>query len=78
MNAALITGACTNTGVAIVKKFAADGYNVVFTGRSEDKVREMEKQYRKEFPEAEILGYTINTLIDERTVDEKSAEEMFE
>lgn len=75
---ALITGACINTGVAIVKKFAAEGYNIVFTGRSEDKVREMEKQYRKEFPDADILGYTIDSLIDERTVDEKSAEEMFE
>ena len=75
---ALITGACINTGVAIVKKFAADGYNVVFTGRCEEKVREAEKMYRKEFPDADILGYTINSLVDERTVDEKSAEEMFE
>ncbi len=75
---ALITGACINTGVAIVKKFAAEGYNVVFTGRSEEKVREIEKQYRKEFPDSEIWGYAINSLIDEKTVDEKSAEDMFE
>ena len=27
---ALITGACINTGVAIVEKFASEGWNVVF------------------------------------------------
>jgi len=75
---ALITGACINTGVAIVEKFASEGYNIVFTGRSEEKVREIEKQYRKEFPDSEIWGYAINSLIDEKTVDEKSAEDMFE
>ena len=40
MNAALITGACINTGVAIVEKFASEGKNVVFTGRSIEKVNE--------------------------------------
>ena len=34
MKAVLITGACINTGVAIVEKFASEGYTVVFTGRS--------------------------------------------
>ena len=29
---ALVTGACINTGVAIVEKFAAEGWNVIFTG----------------------------------------------
>ena len=32
--AVLVTGACINTGVAIVEKFAKEGYNVIFTGRS--------------------------------------------
>ena len=44
---ALITGACINTGVAIVEKFAAEGYDVVFTGRSEEKVRAAEAAYRE-------------------------------
>ena len=35
---ALITGACINTGVAIVEKFAQEGKNVIFTGRSKEKV----------------------------------------
>lgn len=38
----LITGACVNTGVAIVEKFAGEGRNVIFTGRSAEKVAEAE------------------------------------
>ena len=29
----LITGACKNTGVAIVEKFASKNRNIIFTGR---------------------------------------------
>ena len=29
----LVTGACINTGVDIVEKFASEGWDVVFTGR---------------------------------------------
>ena len=42
---ALITGACINTGVAIVEKFAQEGWDVVFAGRSIEKVREAEANY---------------------------------
>ena len=75
---ALITGACINTGVAIVEKFASEGYNVVFTGRSLEKVREAEKAYREKFSEVNIIGYAIDSLIDERTVDEESVVNLFE
>ena len=77
MKAVLITGACINTGVAIVEKFASEGYNVIFTGRSMEKVHAKEKAYRESFPNVEILGYHIDSLIDERTVDEASVEKMF-
>ena len=77
MKTVLITGACINTGVAIVEKFASEGWNIVFTGRNEQKVLSAEKAYREAFPNVEILGYCIDSLIDERTVDEKSADEMF-
>ncbi|MDY4212966.1 MAG: SDR family NAD(P)-dependent oxidoreductase [Eubacteriales bacterium] len=43
----LVTGACINTGVAIVEKFASEGYNVVFTGRNSEKVKEAENNYAK-------------------------------
>ena len=74
---ALVTGACINTGVAIVKKFAREGYNVIFTGRNAEKVHTKEKEYREEFPDVEILGYHIDSLLDERTVDVETVEKMF-
>ena len=73
----LITGACINTGVAIVEKFASEGYNVIFTGRNSEKVHAKEKEYKEKFPNVKIVGYHIDSLLDERTVDEKSVEEMF-
>ena len=39
----LVTGACINTGVAIVEKFAAEDFDVVFTGRNSEKVHAAEK-----------------------------------
>lgn len=77
MKTVLVTGACVNTGVAIVERFATEGWSVVFTGRSPEKVREAEKKYKEKFPGTDILGFSINSLLDDRTVDEKSAEEMF-
>lgn len=77
MRTVLITGACINTGVAIVEKFAAEGYDVIFTGRNPEKVRLAEEDYKRRFPDVKIIGYSLTSLIDERTIDEKSAEEMF-
>lgn len=73
----LITGACINTGVAIVEKFASEGIDVVFTGRNKEKVDIAEKQYRERFPAVNIIGYPIDSLLDERTVDEDSVKELF-
>ncbi len=77
MKTALITGACINTGVAIVERFAEEGWTVVFTGRDEEKVRAAEQSYRERFPEATIIGYPIDSLLDERTVDEEAVDTMF-
>lgn len=74
---ALITGACINTGVAIVEKFASEGWSVIFTGRNCEKVHATEKLYKEKFPQADIIGYHMDSLLDERTVDEKSVEDMF-
>ena len=43
----LITGACINTGVDIVNKFAENGYTVIFTGRSPEKVETALKSYKE-------------------------------
>ncbi len=77
MKTVLITGACINTGVAIVEKFASEVYTVIFTGRNAEKVYAAEKAYREKFPEVQIIGYHIDSLLDERTVDEGSVEKMF-
>ena len=74
----LITGACINTGVDIVEKFASEGWNIVFTGRKAETVHAKEKEYKEQFPKVKIIGFLIDSLVDERTVDEKAVEEMFE
>ncbi len=75
--AILITGACINTGVAIVKEFAAKGWNVVFTGRNPETVAACEKNYREEFPDVEICGVALTSLIDEKTVNEADVKDFF-
>ncbi|MBQ8320028.1 MAG: SDR family oxidoreductase [Clostridia bacterium] len=73
----LVTGACINTGVAIVERFASEGWNVIFTGRNKEKVAVAEKAYREKFLGVQIEGYAINSLHDERTVDEESIDQLF-
>ena len=75
--AVLITGACINTGVAIVERFANEGWNVVFTGRNCETVHAKEKEYSEKFPNVEIIGYHIDSLINETTLDEESVKKMF-
>ena len=77
MKTVLITGACINTGVAIVEKFAREGYRVIFTGRNPETVREKEAEYQKAFPNVEIYGYAMDSLLDERTVDEQGVADLF-
>ena len=77
MKTALITGACINTGVAIVEKFLSEGYSVVFTGRSEENVREAEKRYLEKFPFAAVMGYAIDSLLPDGSVDEQGVKRLF-
>lgn len=74
---ALITGACINTGVAIVEKFASEGYDVVFTGRSPESVTAAQARYLEKFPAASIKGYAINSLTEDGSVDEKGVQDLF-
>lgn len=75
---ALVTGACINTGVAIVERFLEEGWRVVFTGRNCEKTKEAEARYTERFADADVIGFAIDSLLDERTVDEKSVKELFE
>ena len=73
----LITGACINTGVSIVEKFASEGWDVVFTGRKAEYVADAEKKYSEAFPDVNITGYRIDALLNEKTVDEDGVKELF-
>lgn len=77
MKTVLVTGACINTGVAIVERFASNGFNVIFTGRNFEKIKWCEKNYQEKYPNVKIIGYALDALVDEKTVDEKAVDEMF-
>ena len=77
MKYALVTGACINTGVAVVEKFLAEGWDVVFTGRNAERVAAAEKGYLEKFPNSFVFGYAMDSLIDERTVDEGAIDALF-
>ena len=77
MRATLITGACINTGVAIVEKFANEGKNVVFTGRSIEKVEQAQEEYRARLQDVEVLGYAIDSLDANGEVDEAAVKALF-
>ena len=74
----LVTGACINTGVDIVEKFAGEGYNVVFTGRNAETVAAKETEYKAQFPLADIYGYSLGSLTPKGEVDEESVIKLFE
>ena len=75
--AVLVTGACINTGVAIVEKFAAEGCNVIFTGRSPEKVKAAEERYQAKYPDVMILGFVLDSLTADDQVDEAGIQNLF-
>lgn len=75
MKTALITGACINTGTAIVEKFASEGYRVIFTGRNEESVRKAEDHYRNQYPN--VTGYVLNSLDAKGQADEQGVMDFF-
>ena len=76
--AVLITGACINTGVAIVEKFLAEGLPVIFTGRREETVKDAEARYRAKFPTADVMGVAIDSHDDAGAVNEAGVTRLFE
>ena len=73
----LVTGACINTGVAIVDKFASEGWNIVFTGRDSAKVDKAREEYLAKHPNTDIIGITLKSLINPSTIDEDGVDNMF-
>lgn len=74
----MITGACVNTGAAIVEKFAGEGENVVFTGRNFERMREAEERYKAKFPGRKIIGERLEALDENGNVNESGVRETFE
>lgn len=56
MKTILVTGATKNTGWAIARRFAADGWNVVVTSRSAASAEVAAAKLKGEFPSVETLG----------------------
>ena len=73
----LVTGACVNTGVAIVEKFASEGYDVVFTGRDVERVKAAERKYRVTFPNVTVTGFPLESLTETGMADAQGAVEFF-
>lgn len=73
-----VTGACVNTGAAIVRKFASEGENAVFTGRDYCRVKAAEAAYVSEFPGVKIKGECLNALDENGSVDELAVKKLFE
>ena len=53
---AFVTGAVRNTGLAIARRFAQEGYDVALSSRDEASARETAERLGKEFPEVSFLG----------------------
>jgi 3-oxoacyl-[acyl-carrier protein] reductase len=64
---ALVTGATQGIGVAIVERLAEDGARVVFTGRREDKGREVERILREKGHEVTFVQSDVS--IEEQVKD---------
>lgn len=74
----LITGAVINTGVAIVEKFAKEGWDVVFSGRANDDVSLKEKEYKAKFPNVNFYGYNLEALLDDQNINFNDVDLMIE
>ncbi len=72
-----VTGACVNTGAAIVRKFASEGKNVIFTGRDRSRVDAAKIAYASEFPEVKIKGECLNALDENGATDEVAVKNLF-
>ena len=58
--AILVTGATKNTGWAIARRFAADGWNVAITSRGAAAAEDAAAKLKGEFPDVEVLGVAMD------------------
>jgi len=72
MSIALITGATSGFGKATAIRFAEHGYNVILTGRREERLNELE-DYIKENFEVDVLTLCFDVRNREETINELNA-----
>jgi NADP-dependent 3-hydroxy acid dehydrogenase YdfG len=72
MSIALITGATSGFGKATAIRFAEHGYNVIITGRRQDRLNELE-EYIKENFEVDVLTLCFDVRNREETINELNA-----
>jgi len=56
---ALITGATSGIGEACAKKFALEGYNLILTGRNEQKLLDLQKLLAEDGADTKILVFDV-------------------
>ena len=56
----LVTGATKNTGWAIARRFAADGWNVAITSRDASSAENAAAKLKAEFPSVDVLGLAMD------------------
>ena len=57
---ALITGATGGLGKAFVDVLAEEGYNLLLTGRSEGKLKNLQKKIQEKYPSKDVRIYAAN------------------
>ena len=60
MKTMFVTGATKNTGWAIARRFAADGWNVALSSRDAQSAAETAAKLKGEFPSVEALGVKMD------------------
>lgn len=56
----LVTGAAKNTGLAIIERFAKEGYDAVITSRSLAEAQEAAAQVNAKYPDVRIIGVQMD------------------
>lgn len=72
MSIALITGATSGFGKATAIRFAEHGYNVIITGRRQDRLNELESYIKENF-EVDVLTLCFDVRNREETINELNA-----
>ncbi|HAR79816.1 MAG TPA: hypothetical protein DCR21_03200, partial [Succinivibrionaceae bacterium] len=69
----LITGATSGIGEACARRFCEGGYNLIITGRNEEKLKSVVKCLTEKHPERKIYGLQLDNT-DVKSFETKVSE----